>query len=123
VPKKYKVTLSPEERRSLEQMVRSGKTLAPTLTRARVLLKADCAEWREGWTNEQIVETRLPLAAAPGREARCLARKLGMHYTPKRGSWLNMAEIELSALARQCLKRRLASEGESGGGGGAGRGA
>lgn len=43
-------------------------------------------------------------------EARRIARKLEMHYTPKHGSWLNMAEIELSVLARQCLKRRLASE-------------
>lgn len=47
-------------------------------------------------------------------EARRIARKLEMHYTPKHGSWLNMAEIELSVLARQCLKRRLASEEELG---------
>jgi transposase len=47
-------------------------------------------------------------------EARRIARKLELHYTPKHGSWLNMAEIELSALARQCLKRRLASEEELG---------
>ncbi len=30
-----------------------------------------------------------------------------MHYTPKKGSWLNMAEMELSALSRQCLSRRI----------------
>jgi transposase len=47
-------------------------------------------------------------------EARRIARKLEMHYTPKHGSWLNMAEIELSVLTRQCLKRRLASEEELG---------
>ena len=47
-------------------------------------------------------------------EARRIARKLELHYTPKHGSWLNMAEIEISALARQCLKRRLASEDELG---------
>jgi transposase len=40
-------------------------------------------------------------------EARRLTRKLEFHYTPKHGSWLNMAEIELSALVRQCLDRRL----------------
>lgn len=40
-------------------------------------------------------------------EARRLAEKLEIHYTPKHGSWLNMAEIELSVLARQCLARRL----------------
>ncbi len=35
------------------------------------------------------------------------ARKLEVHYTPKHGSWLNMAEIELSVLSRQCLDRRI----------------
>ena len=43
-------------------------------------------------------------------EARRIARKLEFHYTPKHGSWLNMAEIELSVLTRQCLDRRLASQ-------------
>ena len=33
--------------------------------------------------------------------------KLELHYTPKHGSWLNMAEIELSVLHRQCLKARI----------------
>lgn len=40
-------------------------------------------------------------------EARRLLEKLEIHYTPKHGSWLNMAEIELSVLARQCLDRRI----------------
>jgi len=40
-------------------------------------------------------------------EARRLASKLEIHYTPKHGSWLNMAEIELSVLSRQCLNRRI----------------
>ena len=39
--------------------------------------------------------------------ARKIARKLEWHYTPKHGSWLNMAEIELSTLQRQCLSRRI----------------
>ena len=43
-------------------------------------------------------------------EARRLTEKLEIHYTPKHGSWLNMAEIELSVLGRQCLDRRLASQ-------------
>ena len=51
----------------------------------------------------------LPLA-----QARLLSRKLVFHYTapadrPKHGSWLNVAEIEFSALARQCLNRRIGS--------------
>ncbi len=40
-------------------------------------------------------------------EARSLLEKLEIHYTPKHGSWLNMAEIDLSVLARQCLDRRI----------------
>jgi hypothetical protein len=43
----------------------------------------------------------------PPAEARRVAAKLEIHYTPKHGSWLNMAEIELSVLGRQCLRRRL----------------
>jgi hypothetical protein len=39
--------------------------------------------------------------------ARALAARLEIHYTPKHGSWLNMAEIELSVLSRQCLDRRI----------------
>ncbi len=45
-------------------------------------------------------------AFAPA-EARRLAEKLEIHHTPKHGSWLNMAEIELSVLSRQCLDQRL----------------
>jgi hypothetical protein len=45
--------------------------------------------------------------AFPPAEAKRLANRLEIHYTPKHGSWLNMAEIELSILARQCLNRRL----------------
>jgi hypothetical protein len=41
-------------------------------------------------------------------EARRLARRLEIHHTPKHGSWLNIAEIELSALKMQCLDRRIA---------------
>jgi hypothetical protein len=40
-------------------------------------------------------------------EAQRLCRKLEVHHTPKHGSWLNMAEIELSVLSRQCLDRRI----------------
>ena len=39
--------------------------------------------------------------------ARALLERLEIHYTPKHGSWLNMAEIELSVLSRQCLDRRI----------------
>ena len=42
-------------------------------------------------------------------EARRLAEKLEIHYTPKHGSWLNMAEIELSILSRQCMRNYFES--------------
>ncbi len=43
----------------------------------------------------------------PAAEARDLTTRFEFHYTPKKASWLNMAEMELSALARQCLARRI----------------
>jgi hypothetical protein len=46
-------------------------------------------------------------AAYPPAEARRLTERFEFHYTPKHGSWLNMAEIELSVLSRQCLDRRI----------------
>jgi hypothetical protein len=46
--------------------------------------------------------------AFPPAEARRIAERLEIHYTPKHGSWLNMAEIEFSVLVRQCLGQRLA---------------
>jgi DDE superfamily endonuclease len=50
--------------------------------------------------------------AFPPEQARRMAEKLEIHHTPKHGSWLNRAEIELSVLAGQCLDRRIASEAE-----------
>jgi hypothetical protein len=47
--------------------------------------------------------------AFPPERARRLAERFEVHYTPKHGSWLNVAEIELSVLARQCLDRRVAT--------------
>ena len=46
-------------------------------------------------------------AAFSAAEARRLTQKLEWHYTPKHASWLNMVEIELSILSRQCLNRRI----------------
>ena len=48
-----------------------------------------------------------PYAAFPPAEAKRLADRLEIHYTPKHGSWLNIAECELSVLGRQCLDRRI----------------
>jgi hypothetical protein len=49
------------------------------------------------------------LAPAP---ARAIADRLEWHYTPRHGSWLNMAEVELAALAKQCRGRRIGSRDE-----------
>ena len=46
----------------------------------------------------------------PAAEARRIAKRLEFHYTPKHGSWLNMAEIEFSVLSRCCLRQRLPDE-------------
>jgi hypothetical protein len=48
--------------------------------------------------------------AFPPEEAKRLAERIELHHTPKHGSWLNIAEIELSALGRQCLARRIAQQ-------------
>ena len=45
----------------------------------------------------------------PALEARRIARRLEIHFTPKHGSWLNMAEVELNVMTRQCLSRRRAA--------------
>ena len=48
--------------------------------------------------------------AFPPKEAKRLCDRLEFHPTPKHGSWLNIAETELSALAEQCLNRRMESK-------------
>ena len=48
--------------------------------------------------------------AFPAAEARRIAKRLEFHFTPKHGSWLNMAEIEFSVLSRSCLRKRLPDE-------------
>ena len=48
--------------------------------------------------------------AFPAEEARRIVRRLEFHYTPKHGSWLNMAEMEFSVFSRSCLRKRLPNE-------------
>jgi len=84
--------------------------------------KEDWARWIKGMLDERYpnalkvrlvldnLNTHCPASlyeAFPPNEARRLAERLDIHYTPKHGSWLNMAEIELSALNGQCLNRRI----------------
>jgi hypothetical protein len=49
-----------------------------------------------------------PYESMPPQQAGALLQRLGFVYTPKHGSWLNMAEIEINSLVTQCLDRRLA---------------
>jgi hypothetical protein len=97
---------------------RAWRRLTVTAQRAAVDF-AHQMKWRadEGYPEAAVIRvvldnlsthTAAALCQAFGpEEARRLARKLEFHYTPKHASWLNMAEIEFSALERQCLHRRL----------------
>lgn len=77
-------------------------------------------EPKRGWRHIAVTEQRTMLDFAEQmkwlvdvgfpEEARRILRKLEFHYTPKHGSWLNMAEVELSVLSRQCLDRRIGDE-------------
>jgi hypothetical protein len=58
------------------------------------------------------LNTHTPAAlyeAFPPAEARRIVERLEIHYTPKHGSWLNVADIELSTMSGQCLHRRIQS--------------
>ena len=68
----------------------------------------------EAYTKAEKIRVVLDMNThRPGRctkplsEARRILKRLEFHYTPKHGSWLNMAEIELSVFSRQCLNRRI----------------
>lgn len=92
--KKYMVTLTDEERRSLRSLVSSGRGAARKLTHARILLQADSGEGGVGWTDERIceglgvgvstvervrkrfVEEGLEAALAPAKSSRVYERKL-----------------------------------------------
>jgi len=49
-------------------------------------------------------------AAFKPEEARRIAERIEIHYTPKHGSWLDMAEIEIGVMVRQCLNRRISDQ-------------
>jgi hypothetical protein len=59
------------------------------------------------WDNLNVHTLAVLYLAFPPAEARRIAKKFALHYTPKHGSWLNMCEIEWSVLSRQCLGQRL----------------
>jgi hypothetical protein len=76
----------------------------------RDLLDGPCVDAEQIVLVTDNLNTHRPAAfyqTFPAAEARRLVARIEWHYTPCHGSWLNMAELELSALARQCLKRRM----------------
>ena len=67
----------------------------------KIVLVQDNLNTHGAWSLYQAFEPQ---------EAQRLARRIEWHYRPRHGSWLNMAEIELSVLAGQCLKQRMESQ-------------
>lgn len=92
--------------------VADSRTAVDWAEQVRVLLEEDYPAARKVKLVCDNLNTHTTAAlyeAFPADQARALARRLEVHYTPVHGSWLNVAEIELSVLARQCLDRRIGS--------------
>ena len=73
----------------------------------KIILVQDNLNTHGAWSLYRAFEPHEPHEP---HEPQRLAQRIEWHYTPKHGSWLNMAEIELSVLARQCLKERMESQ-------------
>lgn len=97
-PKTYIIKLSDDERAELQKTIHNKKTSKTILKRCQILLELD-----------EVHGTSLTHAlsslykAFPAPEARRIAKRLEIHYTPKYGSWLDIAEIELNVMTRTCL--------------------
>jgi hypothetical protein len=92
-----------------------SRTAVDWAEQIRILLEEDYPEARKVnlvCDNLNTHTTAALYEAFDAAHARALARRLEIHYTPVHGSWLNVAEIELSVLARQCLDRRIGSAAE-----------
>ena len=92
--------------------VGDSRTAVDWAEQVRVLLEEDYPQARVVklvCDNLNTHTTAALYGAFPADQARALARRLEIHYTPVHGSWLNVAEIELSVLAKQCLDRRIGS--------------
>jgi hypothetical protein len=112
---------------SREGVVNLFMCYEPLAGRRQIMVRERRTKVDWAWCIKELVETHYPAAERlvlvmdnlnthtpaalyetfPPEEARSLAERLEIHYTPKHGSWLDMAEIELSVLARQCLDRRI----------------
>ncbi len=90
--------------------VRARKTMADWAYEIKELLDADYPDAEKVVLVMDNLNTHKPASlyeAFEPAEARRLLERLEFHYTPKHGSWLNIAEIELSVFTRQCLARRI----------------
>jgi len=90
--------------------VRERRTRKDWAEEIRALLDVDYPEAEQVVLVCDNLNTHTPgslYEAFEPAEARRLAERLEIHYTPKHGSWLNIAEIELSVFTRQCLDRRI----------------
>jgi hypothetical protein len=90
--------------------VRERKTKVDWAEEIRQLVDVDFPDAEKIVLVQDNLNTHTPGAlyeAFPPEEARRILERLEIHYTPKHGSWLNMAEIELSVFTRQCLERRM----------------
>mgnify|MGYP002737281281 CR=1 FL=1 len=96
-----------------EVMLRAQRTKADWAYAMRALLTEQYPEAETVVVVMDNLNTHTPASfyeVFPPEEARRLVERLEIHYTPEHGSWLNMAEIELSVLTRQCLSRRIGEE-------------
>ena len=95
------------ERRTMEDFAHQMRWLVdaayPEVEKVRVVLD-NLNTHRPASLYETLYETFEP------KEARRVIQRLEFHYTPKHGSWLNMAEIEFSVFSNQCLNRRIGDE-------------
>lgn len=90
--------------------VRERRTALDWAEEMRILLEEDYPEAEKVIAVMDNLNTHKIASfyeAFPAEQARRLASRLEIHYTPKHGSWLNIAECELSVLVGQCLNRRL----------------
>jgi hypothetical protein len=92
--------------------VHDSRTAVDWAEQVRILLEQDYPQARKVKLVCDNLNTHTTAAlyeTFPAQKARVLAKRLEIHYTPVHGSWLNVAEIELSVLAKQCLDRRIGS--------------
>lgn len=90
--------------------VQDSRTAVDWAEQIRILLEVDYPKAKKVKLVCDNLNTHTTAAlyeAFPADRALALAKRLEIHYTPVHGSWLNVAEIELSVLAKQCLNRRI----------------